>query len=94
MKIWQLAPSLGTREARPAPGSVTHLVLPALALGLITPVFLKTFSVLPFMESLAGFLVSVFNIGPLLFMILGILHVLQGRAVRLPLIGGFDILKD
>ncbi|NDB96846.1 MAG: hypothetical protein EBZ78_11920, partial [Verrucomicrobia bacterium] len=65
-----------------------------LALGLITPIFLKTFSVLPFMDSLAGFMVSVLNIVPLLFMILGILHVLQGRAVRLPLIGGFDILKD
>lgn len=65
-----------------------------LALGLITPIFLKTFSVLPFMASLAGFVVSVLNIVPLLFMVLGILHVLQGRAVRLPLIGGFDILKD
>ena len=65
-----------------------------LVLGLITPIFLKTFSVLPFMDSLAGFMVSVLNIVPLLFMILGILHVLQGRAVRLPLIGGFDILKD
>jgi len=65
-----------------------------LALGLITPIFIKTFSVLPFMDSLAGFVVSVLNIVPLLFMVLGILHVLQGRAVRLPLVGGFDILKD
>jgi len=65
-----------------------------LALGLVTPIFLKTFSVLPFMDSLAAFVVSVLNIVPLLLMILGILHVLQGRAVRLPLIGGFDILKD